>query len=60
MYNSLSYGLHTHNIWKSSVVKYKSDGTLSKTNHFHHVFCETGVVQQYTEAQAGMVQDGLG
>ena len=39
--------------------KYKSYGTLSKTTHFLGVFCEAGVVQQSTEAQAGMVQDEL-
>ena len=33
--------------------KYKSYGTLSETTH------EAGVVQQCTEAQAGVVQDGL-
>ena len=39
--------------------KYKKYGILSKTTHFLSVFCEAGVVQQRTEAQAGMVQDGL-
>ena len=39
--------------------KYKSYGTLSKTTHFLSVFCEVDVVQQCTEAQAGMVLDGL-
>ena len=39
--------------------KYKSYGALSKTTHFLSVFCGTGVVQQRTEAQAGVVQDGL-
>ena len=33
--------------------------TWSKTTHFVSVFCEAGVVQQFSEAQAGMVQDGL-
>ena len=39
--------------------KYKNYGTLGKTTHFLSVFCEAGVVQQCTEAQAGVVQDGL-
>ena len=39
--------------------KYKSYGTLSKTTHFLSLFCEAGVVQQSTEAQAGLVKDGL-
>ena len=52
-YNSLLYNLYTHKIWKSSKEKYKSYGTLNKTT------CEVGVVQQCTEAQAGLVQDGL-
>ena len=29
---------------------------MSETTHFLSVFCEAGVVQQCTEAQAGMVQ----
>ena len=32
---------------------------LSKTTHFLSVFFELGVVQQCTEAQAGVVPDGL-
>ena len=59
VYNSLLYSLRTHKIWKRSVEKYKSYGTLSKTTQFLRVFCETGVVQQCPEAQAGVVQDGL-
>ena len=59
MYNRLFYSLHTHTIWKRSVEKYKSYGTLSKTTHFLSVFCEAGVVQQCTEAEAGMVQEAL-
>ena len=51
--------LHTHKIWKSSVEKYKSCETLSKTLHFLCVFCEAGVVQQCTKAQLGVVQEGL-
>ena len=43
--------VHTE-FWKRSVDKYKSYGTLSKTTHFLSVFCEVGVVQQCTEAQA--------
>ena len=39
--------------------KYKSYGTLGKTTHFLSVFCEVGVVQQCTVAQAGVVWDGL-
>ena len=39
--------------------KYKSYGTLSKTTHFLSVFCEAGVVQLCTEAQAEEIQDGL-
>ena len=39
--------------------KYKSYGPLSETTHFPSVFCEVGVVQQCTEAQAGVVQDVL-
>ena len=39
--------------------KYKSSGTLNKITHFHSVFCEVGVVQQCTLAQAGVVQVGL-
>ena len=39
--------------------KYKSYGTLSKTTHFLSVFCEAGVAQQCTEAQASVVQDEL-
>ena len=34
-------------------------GTMSTTTHFLSVFCEEGVIQQCTEAQAGVVQDGL-
>ena len=59
VYNSILYSLHTHKIWKRSEEKYKSYGTLSKTTHFHNVFCEVGVVQQCTEAQADKVQDGF-
>ena len=59
IYTSLLYSLHIHKIWKSSVEKYKSYGTLSKTTHFLSVFCEASVVQQCTEAQAGLVHDGL-
>ena len=40
--------------------KYKSYGTLSKTTQFPSVFCEAGVVQQYTEAQASVVQAKMG
>ena len=50
--------MHAHKLWKRSVEKYKSYGTLSKTTQFLSVFCEAGVVGQCTEAQAGMVQDG--
>ena len=57
IYNSLLYSLHTDRIWKRSVEKHKSHGTLSKTAHFLSVFCEVSVVQQCTEAQAGVVQD---
>ena len=57
--NSLACSLHAHKIWKRSVEKYKSYGTLSKTTHFLSEFCEVGVVQQCTEAQAGVVQDEL-
>ena len=39
--------------------KYKSYGTLSETTHFLSVFCGAGVVQQCTEAQAGVDQDGF-
>ena len=39
--------------------KYKSYGTLSKTTHFLSVFCGVGVVQQYTEAQEGVVKEEL-
>ena len=56
---SLLHSLHMHKIWKKSVGKYKSCGTLSKTTHFLHVLCEGGVVQLCTEAQTGVVQDGL-
>ena len=59
VYNSLLYSLHTRNIGMRSVEKYKNYGTLSKTTHFLSVFCEAGVVQQCTEAQAGVVQNGL-
>ena len=59
MYNNLSYSLHTQKIWKRSVGKYKSYGTLSKTTHFLSVSCQAGVAQQCTEAPASMVQDGL-
>ena len=59
VYNRLLYNLYTHKIWKRSVEIYKSYGTLSKTTHFLTEFCEAGVVQQCTEAQAGVVQDGL-
>ena len=59
IYNSLSYSLCTYNIWKRSVEKYKSYGTLSKTTHFLSMVCEAGVVQQCTDTQAGIVQDGL-
>ena len=59
IYNSLLYSLHTRNIGMRSVEKYKNYGTLSKTTHFLSVFCEAGVVQQCTEAQAGVVQDGF-
>ena len=45
-------------MWKRSAGKYKSYGTLSKTTRFLSVFCEADVVQQCTEAQAGVVQDG--
>ena len=37
--------LPPHTIWKRSVEKHKSYGTLSKTTHFLSVFCEAGVVQ---------------
>ena len=47
--------MHTHKIWKRSVEKYKCYGALSKTTHFLSVTCEAGVVQQCTEAQAGVV-----
>ena len=57
--NSLFSNLHTHKIWRRSVGKYESYETFSKTVHFLSVFCEMDVVQQCTEAQAGMVQDGL-
>ena len=53
IFNSLLYSLRTHNIWKRSLGKYKSYGTWRKTTH------EAGVVQQCTEAQAGVVRDGL-
>ena len=58
----LLYCLHSPKICKRSVEKYRSCGsygTLSKGTHFLCVFCEVGVVQQRTETQAGMVQDGL-
>ena len=58
-YNSLSYSLHTHTIWKRSMEKYESSGTLSTTTHFLSVFCEVNVVQRCTEEQAGLVQDRL-
>ena len=58
-YNSLLCSKCTHKIWKRSVEKYKSYGTLSKTTHFLSVFCEASVVQQCTETQAGLVLDGL-
>ena len=58
-YNSLSYSLHTHTIWKSSSEKYISYTTSNKTTHFRSVLCEAGVVQQCTEEQAGLVQDRL-
>ena len=54
IYNSLLYSVHTHKIWNRSEEKYKS--YVSKTSHFLVVFCETGMVLQCTEAQAGMVQ----
>ena len=57
--NRLLYSLRTHETWKRSVEKYKSYGTLSKSIHFLSVFCEADVVQQCTEAQTGLVQDGL-
>ena len=57
--NSLLCSLHTHKIWKRSVEKYRTYVTLSKTTHFLSVFCEAGMVQQYMEAQTGVVQDGL-
>ena len=53
------YRLYTHKIWKRSVEKYQSYWTLSKTTHFLSVICEVHVVQQCTEAQAGMVPEGL-
>ena len=59
IYNCLLCSLHTHKIWKRSVEKYESCGTLSTTTHFVSAFCEAGVVQQCPEAQAGMVQDGI-
>ena len=46
-------------MWKRSVEKYESYGTSSKTTHFLSVFCEVDVVQQCTEAQAGVVQNGF-
>ena len=57
--NSPWYSLHKHKMWKRSVEKYKSCGTLSNATHFLSVFCEACVVQQCTEAQAGVVQDGF-
>ena len=39
--------------------KYKSYGTSSQTTHFLGVFCGASEVQRCTEAQAGVVQDGL-
>ena len=39
--------------------RYTSYGRLSKTTNFLSVSCEAGVIQQRTEAQAGVVQDGL-
>ena len=59
IYNTLLHSIHTHKIWKRSVEKYKSYVTLSMTTHFLSAFCEASVVQQCTEAQAGMVQEGL-
>ena len=59
IYSNLLYSLYTHTLWKRSVQKYTSYGALSKTIHFLSVFCEAGVVQQSTEAQAGVVQDEL-
>ena len=57
--NRLLYNLRTHKIWQRSVEKYKRHGTLSTTTHVLHMFCEKGVAQQCTEAQVGVVQDGL-
>ena len=59
IYSNLLYSLYTHTLWKRSVQKYTSYGALSKTIHFLSVLCEAGVVQQSTEAQAGVVQDEL-
>ena len=59
IYNNLLYSLHIHKLQKRPVEKYKSYGTLSKTTHFLSVFCEAGVAQQCTEAQASVVQDEL-
>ena len=58
IYNKFLHNLPTHKIWKRSVKKYKSYGILSETTHFLSVFCEAGVVQQCTETQASLVQDG--
>ena len=55
--NSLLRWLYTHKSWKRSAEKYKSCGTLSKTIHFLSVFFEGCVVQQWTRAQAGVIQD---
>ena len=59
IYNSSFFGLHAHKIWKRSVEKYRSYGTLSNSLRFLSLFCKAGVVQLSTEAQAVMVQDGL-
>ena len=50
---------YTWNLEEIYQKKYKSFGTLSKTTHFPSVVCEADVVQQCTEAQAGMVRNGL-
>ena len=54
----LSYSLLAHKIWKRSVEKYKRYETLSKTTHFLSAFSEASGVQQWTETEAGLVQDG--
>ena len=51
--------MEKYKIWKRFVEKYKIYGTLSKTIHCLNALCEARMVQECTEAQTGVVQDGL-